>query len=75
MVTTIRKQRDGEDGGARRGSDGKDRDSGWLEGDERRQDGDGRQDGDECDWHQERDSGGYQGGYEERDSYDSGAED
>ena len=68
-------QRDGEGGGARRGFDGEDRDSGWREGDERRQDGDGRQDGDRGDWHQERDSGGHQGGYEERDNDDTGAED
>ena len=57
----IDQQRDGEDGGGRRGSDGEDRDSGWREGDERRQDGDGRQDGDRGDWHQERELGRIRG--------------
>ena len=71
-------QGDGEDGGARRGSDGEylwNIYGGCREGDERRQDGDGRQDGDRGDWHLERDSGGHQGGYEERDNDDTGAED
>ena len=71
-------QGDGEDGGARRGSDGEYSwkiYGGWREGDERRQDGDGRQDEDRGDWHQERDSGRHHEGYEERDNYDTGAED
>ena len=77
MVVTIQtdQQRDGEGGGARRGFDGEDRDSSWREGDERRQDGDGRQDEDRGDWHHGRDSGGHHGDYEERDNYDTGAED